>query len=132
MPAWEVGGDPVTIASRSPLSFESRSSQLPGMAVKPQAALLVGPSSGRNVTQSVKREMHIATQTMVSNMLVTGAQRVMYIRTTNPPAISATPATITAMPVQKSGLRRAMNDNPRMHAAARLAQPDQKNGSTRL
>ena len=37
--------------------------------------------------------------------------------------MSTTPATITAMPVQKSGLRRARNDNPRMHAATRLAQP---------
>lgn len=102
------------------------------MAVKPQAALLVGPSSGRNVTQSVSSDMHIVTQTMVSNMLVTGAQRVMYMRTVNPPATSATPASIMAMPVQKSGLRRPRSDSPRMQTAARLEQPDQKNGSIRL
>ena len=82
------------------------------MAVNAQAALLVGPSSGRNVTQSVKSDTHIATQTIVSNMLVTGAQRVMYMRTTNPPTTSPTPATIMAMPVQKSGLRRASERQP--------------------
>src|SRR5271165_3815512 len=102
------------------------------MAVKPQAILLVGPSSGTNVTQRVNSDMHIATQTMVSNMLVTGAQRVMYIRNTKPPAMSATPATIRAIPVQKSGLRRTSSDSPRIQAAAKLAHPDQKNGSTRL
>ena len=43
------------------------------MAINLQAALLVGPSSGRNVTQSVNKAEDIVTQTMVSNMLVTGA-----------------------------------------------------------
>ena len=43
--------------------------------------MLAGPSNGRKVTHSVSSETHIITQTTVSNMLVTGAQRVMYMRT---------------------------------------------------
>ncbi len=102
-----------------------RSSKLPGRAINLQAALLVGPSSGRNVTQSVNKAEDIITQTMVSNMLVTGAQCVIYMRIANPPTISITPATIVTMPSQNSGLRKPSSDKPRMTAAARLKQPDQ-------
>ena len=106
---------------------------VPGKAVRFHAARPSELSSGRNVTQTVSTATHIATQTIVSYMLVTGAQWVRYMRVRKPPATSVMARTRVPSPIQNNGLRAAIRkDKASTPTAPRLTQPDQKNGSMRL
>ncbi len=91
------------------------------MAVQAQAVLLAGPKSGRKLIHRVRSATHIETHTMVSNMLVTGAQWVMKLRMAMPPARRSTLPIIVIVPSQNNGLRETPNDNVKNTAAAKLA-----------
>ena len=124
------GAPALRIAATAESSFKLRrrwlrvkrilSSQLPGIAVQAQAVLLAGPNSGRKFIHNVSSATHIETHTMVSNMLVTGAQWVMKLRTARPPPSKSTLPIRVHVPSQNSGLRKTKNEIAKIAAAAKL------------
>ena len=79
------------------------------------------PRSGRDANHIPSSPTHRATKTIVSNMFVTGAQRVIATRSVKPTTIIAMPPAKAAAPSQNAALRKTAKEAASQTTASRHA-----------